>query len=362
MIFCTILCLLLQELCDGSNNTTRGYSSIESCALSFHSKPISTLSTNRTPHRYTITPRSRHASLLHHTLKTLGRSTLIRHISRQRQEVAVGRIGSHHVQIEVLEPVARLHLPHAVVRHLHEQLLCPRLVLRTVVLLLARQRALVVLYPSHASASPTQPRLLLLHRLPVRTLRAANRRRHLVPQATRLVGTFVGHVQHLLRQHRQLRHVQEQRLLRSITTPSLDVLLVGVRQIVLAVPVAVQVLQHLPVVRDNRGHTVQLTAEHGLRLTAPARRNLAVELDVGLVARLLALQHQFVDQLHAQRAEEQARARERRNDCVVLGLRRGTAATTSSNLGRNTSMLPSMEPQALLPVKCDFVQMYPFAQ
>lgn len=25
-------------------------------------------------------------------------------------------------------------------------------------------------------------------------------------------------------------------------------------------------------------------------------------------------------------------------------------------------MLPSIEPHALLPVKCDFVQMYPFAQ
>ena len=36
--------------------------------------------------------------------------------------------------------------------------------------------------------------------------------------------------------------------------------------------------------------------------------------------------------------------------------------TCSSNFGRNTSILPSMLPIALLPVKCDFVQMYPFTQ
>ena len=302
------------------------------------------------------------ALLLNHTLKTLRSGALVRHVSRQRQEVAVGRIRLHHVQIEVLESVARVHLPHAVVRHLHEQLLRPRLVVRIVVLLLARQRALVVLCASHASPNPTQPRLLLLHRLPVRTLRAADRLRHVVPQMARLVRALVRHVQYLLRQHRQLRHVQEERLLRLIIKPSPYVLLVGVREEVLAVPVSVEVVQNLPVVRDNRGDSVQLTTEHGLLLTSPAHRHLPVELDLRLVARLLALQHQLVDQLHPQRAEEQARARERGDDRVVLGLTPRTATTTSSNLGRNTSMLPSIDPHALLPVKCDFVQMYPFAQ
>ena len=43
-----------------------------------------------------------------------------------------------------------------------------------------------------------------------------------------------------------------------------------------------------------------------------------MELDLRLVARLLALQHQLVDQLHAQRPEEQTRARERGDDRVVL--------------------------------------------
>lgn len=146
---------------------------------------------------------------LHNALEALRSSALVRRVSRQRQEVAVRRIRSHHVQIEVLELVSRVHLPHAVVRHLHEQLLRPRLVVRRVVLLLARQRTLVVLYASRPPHSTTQPRLLRLHRLPVRSLGTADRLRHLVPQTTRLVRTLVRHVQHLLRQHRQLRHVQE---------------------------------------------------------------------------------------------------------------------------------------------------------
>lgn len=143
---------------------------------------------------------------------------------------------------------------------------------------------------------------------------------------------------------------------------SLYVLLVGIREVELTVPVSLEMMQHLPVVRDNRGDSVQLTAEHGLFFTASTLRHLAVELNIGLVARLLALQHQLVNQLHTQCAKEQTRASEGRNDGVVLRLTGCTAITTSSNLGRNISMLPSMEPQALLPVKCDLVQMYPFTQ
>ena len=256
--------------------------------------------------------------LLNNTFEALRSSALVRRVSRQRQEVAVRRIRSHHVQIEVLELVSRVHLPHAVVRHLHEQLLRPRLVVRRVVLLLARQRTLVVLYASRPPHSTTQPRLLRLHRLPVRSLGTADRLRHLVPQTTRLVRTLVRHVQHLLRQHRQLRHVQEERLLPMIINELPYVLLVGVGQVVLTVPVSVEVVEHLPVVGDHRRHAVQLAAEHRLRLTPPPHAHLAVELDLRLVARLLALQHQFVDQLHAQRPEEQTRARERGDDRVVL--------------------------------------------
>lgn len=147
--------------------------------------------------------------LLNHTLKTLRRTALVCCISRERQEIAVGRIGSHHVQIKVLEAVARIHLPHTVVRYLHEQLLRPRLVIRTVMLLLTWQGTLVILYFSHSSANITQSCLLLLHRLPVRTLRTANAHRHIVPQPTRLIRSLIRHVQHLLRQYGQFRHVQE---------------------------------------------------------------------------------------------------------------------------------------------------------
>ena len=96
------------------------------------------------------------------------------------------------------------------------------------------------------------------------------------------------------------------------------VLLVGVGQVVLTIPVSVEMVEHLPVVGDNRGDAVQLAAEHRLRLTRPPHAHLAVELDLRLVARLLALQRQLVDQLHAQRTEEQTRARERGDDRVVL--------------------------------------------
>ena len=96
------------------------------------------------------------------------------------------------------------------------------------------------------------------------------------------------------------------------------ILLVGVGQVVLTVPVSVEVVEHLPVVGDHRGDTVHLAAEHRLRLTHPPHAHLPVKLDLRLVARLLALQHQLVDQLHAQRAEEQPRAGERGDDRVVL--------------------------------------------
>lgn len=139
-------------------------------------------STNKTSYRYTSTFPSCHALLLNHTLKTLRRSTLVCHISRERQEVAVGCIGSHHVQIEVLESVTRIHLPHAIVRHLHKQLLRPRLVVRAVMLLLAGQGTLVILCSLHSSPCLTQSRLLLLHGLPVGTLCTANAHRDLVPQ------------------------------------------------------------------------------------------------------------------------------------------------------------------------------------
>ena len=139
--------------------------------------------------------------LLRNTLKVRRSTALVRRVSRQRQEVAVRSIRSHHVQIEVLELVSRVHLAHAVVRHLHEQLLCPWLVVGRIVLLLARQRTLVILCASHAPHIPTQPRLLRLHRLPVRSLGTTNRLRHLVPETTRLIRALVRHVQHLLRQH-----------------------------------------------------------------------------------------------------------------------------------------------------------------
>lgn len=147
-----------------------------------------------------------------------------------------------------------------------------------------------------------------------------------------------------------------------IIMPLPYVLIVGVREEELGVPVSVEMMQHLPVVRDNRGDSVHLTAEHGLVITAVICLHLAVELNIGLVARLLALQHQLVNKLHAQCAEEKTGTCEGGNDGVVLQLTADTAITTSSNLGRNISMLPSMEPQALLPVKWDLVQMYPFAQ
>lgn len=123
-----------------------------------------------------------------------------------------------------------------------------------------------------------------------------------------------------------------------------------------------QVVQHRAVVRDNRGHAVVVAAEQRLPFTHATHAYLAVELDLGPVARLRTLEHQLVDQLHAQRPEEQPGARERRDDGVVLACTPARTPTTSSNLGSVISMFPSMLPIALFPVKCDFVQMYPFTQ
>ena len=229
-------------------------------------------------------------------------------VSRQCKEVTIGSIGANHVQIEVLESVTRVHLPHSVMRHLHEQLLCPGSVVRRVVFLLARQTSLRILCSSPPHRTPTQLRLLLLHRLPVRSLWTTNGARDLVPQTTRLEGTLIAHVQHSLRKHTQLSHVQEQLLLPVTPTPLTHVLLRRVRQVERLVPLALQVVDHLPVVRDNRGHSVVVAAEH----------RFPVELDVGAVAGLLALQHQLVDELHPQRAEEETGAREGGDDGVVL--------------------------------------------
>lgn len=145
--------------------------------------------------------------------KRLHIRTLVLRIPRQRQKVPIRRIRPHHVQIKPLESVPRFHLPHAVMRHLHEQFLRPRTVLRALVLLLARQFPLRVLYPSSPPRESTQPRLLRFHRLPIGSLRPPDRARDLVPQFPRLEGALPRDFQHFLRQHREFRHVQEELLL-----------------------------------------------------------------------------------------------------------------------------------------------------
>ena len=101
--------------------------------------------------------------------QTISHPPLIKSIPRQRQEVAIRRIlpitlsshshRSHSVQVKVLELVSELHLSISRVRDLHEQLLRPRLVLRRVLLLLTRERPLVVLY--HPTPSPRLPSFVL---------------------------------------------------------------------------------------------------------------------------------------------------------------------------------------------------------
>lgn len=174
--------------------------------------------------------------------------------------------------------------------------------------LLTGQTSLRVLCSSPPRRSPTQLRLLLLHRLPVGSLGSANGARDLVPQPTRLEGTLVAHVQHPLRKHRQLGHVQEQLLLPVTPAPQPHVLLRRVRQVERLVPLALQVVDHLPVVRNNRGHSVVVASE----------QRFPVELDVRAVAGLLALQHQLVDELHPQRADEQTGPCEGGDDGGVL--------------------------------------------
>ena len=67
------------------------------------------------------------------------------------------------------------------------------------------------------------------------------------------------------------------------------------------------------VVVDNRGDAVVVAAEE----------RFPVELDVGLVSGLRAVQGELVDQLHAQRADEQPRPRERGNQRGILFLEGG---------------------------------------
>ena len=145
--------------------------------------------------------------------KRLHIGTFILAISRQGQKVSIGGIGSHHVQIEPFESIPSFHLPHPMMRHLHEQLLRPRTVLRTLVLLLTREFPLCVLYASSPPRESTQSRFLRFHRLPIRSLRPPNRARDLVPQSPRLERSFPRDWQHFLGQHRQFRHVQEELLL-----------------------------------------------------------------------------------------------------------------------------------------------------
>ena len=80
-----------------------------------------------------------------------------------------------------------------------------------------------------------------------------------------------------------------------------------------------ETVNDLVVVLDHRRHAVELAAEHGLSLTAPRNTYLAMELDLRAVAGLLALEDQLVDELHAERADEETRGREGGNDgCVHL--------------------------------------------
>ena len=119
------------------------------------------------------------------------------------------------------------------------------------------------------------------------------------------------------------------------------------------VPVSAEAVEDGVVVVDNRGDAVVVAAEE----------RLSVEFDVGAEAGLGAGEGELVDELHAERADEEAGAREGRDHRLVLrGSGGGRAPTTSPKRGKKTSMLPSIEPHALFPVKCDFVQMYPFAQ
>ena len=145
--------------------------------------------------------------------KRLHIRTLVLRVPRQRQKVSVRRIGFHHVQIKPFESVPRFHLPHSIMRHLHEQFLRPRTVLGALVLLLARQFPLRVLYSSVSPRESTQPRLLRFHRLPVGSFRPSDRARDRVPQFPRFEGALPRDFQHFLRQHREFRHVQEELLL-----------------------------------------------------------------------------------------------------------------------------------------------------
>lgn len=116
---------------------------------------------------------------------------------------------------------------------------------------------------------------------------------------------------------------------------------------------SVQSMNDLVVSIDNRGDSVIVASEE----------RFSVELDVSAVPGLLASELELVDELHAERADEQPGSREGGDHGGVLGVSAGREGrTTSWKRGKNTSMFPSIDPHALFPVKCDFVQMYPFAQ
>ena len=91
-------------------------------------------------------------------------------------------------------------------------------------------------------------------------------------------------------------------------SPRCYVLPRGAGEIIRGVPMPAEAVDDGSVVVDNRGDAVVVAAEE----------RFPVELDVGAVAGLLALQHELVDELHPQRAEEETGAREGGDDGVVL--------------------------------------------
>ena len=113
---------------------------------------IAILCSRETPHHATNSETSLRNTILS---QLTSHTPLVKHVPRQRQEVTIRRIlpitlsphshGSHGVQVKVLELVSELHLSIPRVRDLHEELLRPRLVLRRVLLLLTRQRSLLIL-------------------------------------------------------------------------------------------------------------------------------------------------------------------------------------------------------------------------
>lgn len=99
-------------------------------------------------------------------------------------------------------------------------------------------------------------------------------------------------------------------------SPRCYVLPRGAGEVVRGVPIPAEAVDDGSVVVDNRGDAVVVAAEE----------RFPVELDVGLVSGLRAVQGELVDQLHAQRADEQPRPRERGDQRGILFLEGGRGA------------------------------------